>query len=299
MMEKAFGTSFADVRVHVGREADRLGALAFTLGSDISFASGQYNPHTPHGRGLLGHELTHVVQQRAGRVRNPFGGGIAVVQDPGLEAEAERMRARITAASVAASVRPAQGAVQRAARPMMPTARRGVIQRQLKNKESGKICSLEITDKRISIREAETQKSYGFADYYIAQRQFYLKMIDTRAAAAPKGAGAMLVYQLAARARHLGFSRIMVTNATPEETGFYLHMGFEADPAFVRELQLAGVSGAQLEAMKHTTLSGDVNQLLDKAGASVVKNWSDPSWKSLGLSAGQHAEHGEMFHIAL
>jgi ribosomal protein S18 acetylase RimI-like enzyme len=58
---------------------------------DIHFASGQYNPHTPHGQSLLGHELTHVVQQRAGRVANPFGSGVAVVQDQALEAEADRM----------------------------------------------------------------------------------------------------------------------------------------------------------------------------------------------------------------
>jgi len=40
---------------------------------------------------LLGHELTHVMQQRAGRVANPFGSGVAVVQDQALEAEADRM----------------------------------------------------------------------------------------------------------------------------------------------------------------------------------------------------------------
>jgi hypothetical protein len=40
---------------------------------------------------LLAHELVHVVQQRAGRVSNPFGGGVAVVQDQALEAEADRL----------------------------------------------------------------------------------------------------------------------------------------------------------------------------------------------------------------
>jgi len=90
-MEKALGADFSDVRIHVGPEASSIGALAFAHGTDIYFASGQYNPHTTHGQRLLGHELTHVVQQRAGRVRNPFGSGVAVVQDPNLEAEAERM----------------------------------------------------------------------------------------------------------------------------------------------------------------------------------------------------------------
>jgi GNAT superfamily N-acetyltransferase len=90
-MESALGTSFADVRVHVGPEASSIGAVAFTWGSDIHFAPGQYSPHTPHGQFLLAHELTHVVQQRAGRVSNPFGSGVAVVQDHALEAEADRM----------------------------------------------------------------------------------------------------------------------------------------------------------------------------------------------------------------
>lgn len=90
-MEQALGASFADVRVHVGPEASSIGAVAFTWGTNIHFAPGQYNPHTPQGQFLLGHELTHVVQQRAGRVSNPFGSGVAVVQDHALEAEADRM----------------------------------------------------------------------------------------------------------------------------------------------------------------------------------------------------------------
>lgn len=90
-MEAALGASFSDVRIHVGPEASAIGAIAFTWGSDIHFAPGYYNPHTPHGQSLLGHELTHVVQQRAGRVSNPFGSGVAVVQDHALEAEADRL----------------------------------------------------------------------------------------------------------------------------------------------------------------------------------------------------------------
>ena len=90
-MEAALGANFSDVRVHVGPEASAIGAIAFTWGSDLHFAPGQYNPHTPHGQFLLGHELAHVVQQRAGRVANPFGSGVAVVQDHTLEAEADRL----------------------------------------------------------------------------------------------------------------------------------------------------------------------------------------------------------------
>jgi Domain of unknown function (DUF4157) len=106
-MEGFFNTSFADVRVHVGPEASSIGALAFTHGTDLYFAPGQYNPQSTQGQQLLGHELTHVVQQRTGRVRNPLGTGVAVVQDPALEAEAERMGLRAASATVPIQSKPA------------------------------------------------------------------------------------------------------------------------------------------------------------------------------------------------
>ena len=90
-MEAFFKTDFSDVRIHEGPQAGQIGALAFTMGSDLYFAPGQYNPNSAAGQRLLGHELAHVVQQRQGRVMNPFGGRLAVVQDPQLESEAERM----------------------------------------------------------------------------------------------------------------------------------------------------------------------------------------------------------------
>jgi hypothetical protein len=89
-MERYFAADFSDVRVYTGPEAASIGALAFTLGSDIYFSPEHYQPDTRYGQELLGHELTHVVQQREGRVENPYGTGVAVVQDHELEAEADR-----------------------------------------------------------------------------------------------------------------------------------------------------------------------------------------------------------------
>jgi hypothetical protein len=106
-MEAFFGTSFGDVHVHVGNEASSIGAFAFTHGSDLYFAPGQYNPQTPQGQQLLGHELTHVVQQRAGRVRHSLGSGVAVIQDPALEAEAERMGQRAATVTQPIQAKPA------------------------------------------------------------------------------------------------------------------------------------------------------------------------------------------------
>ena len=92
-MQTLFRTDFSGVRLHVGPQAASVGALALTLGTDIYLPPG-YNPNRAEGKRLLAHELTHIVQQRSGRVRNPFGSGIALVQDPMLEMEAERMSLR-------------------------------------------------------------------------------------------------------------------------------------------------------------------------------------------------------------
>ena len=90
-METALGADFSAVRVHEGQQALRIGALAFTLGENLFFAPGQFRPDHPHGRQLLGHELAHVLQQRSGRVRAPAGASLAIVFDPALEAEADRL----------------------------------------------------------------------------------------------------------------------------------------------------------------------------------------------------------------
>jgi hypothetical protein len=65
--ERQLGHDFADVRLHTDGAADAsaraVRARAFTVGRDIAFAAGQYQPETTEGRRLLAHELTHVVQQ--------------------------------------------------------------------------------------------------------------------------------------------------------------------------------------------------------------------------------------------
>ncbi|MDP3278653.1 MAG: DUF4157 domain-containing protein [Deltaproteobacteria bacterium] len=90
-MEQFFGVDLGAVRVHVGQQAAAVGALAFTAGDDVYFAPGQYDPLSREGLALLGHELTHVVQQREGRVTNPLDDTPAVVFDPALESEADHM----------------------------------------------------------------------------------------------------------------------------------------------------------------------------------------------------------------
>jgi hypothetical protein len=94
-MEGAFGADFSAVQIHTGQRAQALGAVAYTQGSDIQFAPGQYDPHSQQGQELLGHELTHVVQQAEGRVQaTAQAKGMDVNTDASLEQEADQMGAR-------------------------------------------------------------------------------------------------------------------------------------------------------------------------------------------------------------
>jgi hypothetical protein len=90
-LEGLYGADFSGVQIHLRPEVQAAGALALTRGLDIYFAPGRYDPATPRGLELLGHELTHVMQQCTGRVGTPPGDAGAIVLDAALEAEADRM----------------------------------------------------------------------------------------------------------------------------------------------------------------------------------------------------------------
>jgi hypothetical protein len=65
--EPRFGYDFSNVKVHTdsvaAKSAQSINALAYTSGNNIVFNSEQYSPNTDSGKRLLGHELTHVIQQ--------------------------------------------------------------------------------------------------------------------------------------------------------------------------------------------------------------------------------------------
>ncbi len=82
-MSARLGADLSDVRIHrdaaASESARAVNANAFTVGSDIVFQSGQYDPSGPAGQRTLAHELTHVVQQRQGSVDGTdVGGGLAL-----------------------------------------------------------------------------------------------------------------------------------------------------------------------------------------------------------------------------
>lgn len=95
-MESSFGADFSSVRVHSdSSKAPEVGALAFTQGTDIHFAPGQFKPETSSGQQLLGHELAHVVQQSEGRVQPTTEiAGMSVNDDVSLEHEADVLGAK-------------------------------------------------------------------------------------------------------------------------------------------------------------------------------------------------------------
>jgi Domain of unknown function (DUF4157) len=67
LMEPRFQQDFSAVKVHTdsraAASAKAVNALAYTVGRDIVFGAGQYQPKTQQGQQILAHELTHVVQQ--------------------------------------------------------------------------------------------------------------------------------------------------------------------------------------------------------------------------------------------
>ncbi|HUQ01957.1 MAG TPA: DUF4157 domain-containing protein [Kofleriaceae bacterium] len=101
-MGALLGHDVSNVTVHQDGKADAMGTRAFAQGDALHFAAGAYQPESPAGLSLIGHELAHVAQQREGRVAptgvaggGATGGGIAVNTDPSLEAEAHATGAKV------------------------------------------------------------------------------------------------------------------------------------------------------------------------------------------------------------
>ncbi len=68
--ETSLGADLSSVRVHTGGEsqsaAHAVGAKAYTMGQDIHFGAGHYDPSSSAGEHLLAHEVAHTVQQQGG-----------------------------------------------------------------------------------------------------------------------------------------------------------------------------------------------------------------------------------------
>jgi len=118
-MESRLGANFGDVRIHTDSKASEsarsVQAHAYTVGTDVVFQSGKYEPESDSGKRMLAHELTHVVQQRSGPVAGtPAPGGIKVSNpSDAFEQAAEGSADRVMTGTAPTPAATAPAAVQR------------------------------------------------------------------------------------------------------------------------------------------------------------------------------------------
>jgi hypothetical protein len=95
--EPRLGRDLSQVRVHndplSNNAAQEMQARAFTVGQEIHFAAGEFNPASPEGRSLLAHELVHTIQQ-----------GVPQAAQPKLEISQPNDAAEIEADRVAGAI---------------------------------------------------------------------------------------------------------------------------------------------------------------------------------------------------
>jgi len=97
-LEKQLGVELSCVRIHLDdRAAQAAGALeaeAFTMGDDIYFARGAYDPQSERGIQLIAHEVAHVAQNK--RATPPMGRRVSRPEDA-REQEADSFAQRFAA----------------------------------------------------------------------------------------------------------------------------------------------------------------------------------------------------------
>lgn len=118
-MESRFGHDFSQVRVHTDQQAAEsaraVNAHAYTVGQDIAFAGGKYDPDSNSGRHLLAHELAHTIQQR-GLQRS------STDLNTGQGAEYQRLEREADSAADAVTLGQHPGLTSSASRPLLSRA---------------------------------------------------------------------------------------------------------------------------------------------------------------------------------
>lgn len=171
-MEQSFNTDFTDVRVHRGSEAKAIGALAFTQGNNIYFQPEQYNPKSLAGQTLLGHELTHVVQQRAGLVKpQSRRGDLSINADSTLEAEADRLGAKA-----------AHGGIAQVTKTGVGLQRQAEVAQQKQQQRQKNIKELKEEAARKEHKE-ESKESRAGAGYIVTQEGLTKRSAEAEASA--------------------------------------------------------------------------------------------------------------------
>lgn len=126
-LQQQLGVDLSPVRVHTDVTADGLSedvqAEAFTVGSDIFFRSGSFQPGAAAGQRLIAHEAVHVAQQGAGGIARAV-----TVSDPTDPSETVAYR---LAPQLAAGIARSAGnrALAQATQPVGLAGTPGVVQR--------------------------------------------------------------------------------------------------------------------------------------------------------------------------
>ena len=101
-MSSYLGNDLSHVKIHTDPDAEQmnreLNAKAFTVGNDIYFNQGNYQPQSADGKRLLAHELTHVTQQDARTIRRCVD---PKKNDPLYDAIAKQIKAKPTYTALA------------------------------------------------------------------------------------------------------------------------------------------------------------------------------------------------------
>ncbi|MFG2328083.1 DUF4157 domain-containing protein [Streptomyces sp. NPDC048604] len=125
-LSTSYGHDFSPVRVHVGPEAARaageLGALAYTVGDDVVFSQGAYDPLSRRGRALIAHELAHVAQHDGRPAAPGFLRTHPSVAPPAADARLERQAHTAAAFHARGEPLPAAWRWERASSPFLGRA---------------------------------------------------------------------------------------------------------------------------------------------------------------------------------
>lgn len=162
-VEALQSADFSGVRVHADASAVTvpLKARAVTRGQDIYFHPGQYQPHTPAGQALIGHELAHTLQTRG--LGNTAGEPTAArVSRPGdaLERNADELARGATTRALAAPAGVAlrspfdlESADERARRQRLLTSISTAVNRLLRMLRTGALIeNIEVPVERAGVR---------------------------------------------------------------------------------------------------------------------------------------------------
>lgn len=191
VLEPQFRFDFSKVRVHTEREdaqsAAALGSAAYTVGREIVFAPGLYQPGSRVGQRLLAHELAHVVQQD-NSVTTPLSDLPVSAADDPSELASERA-ADETSAPIHAGL-PAAARGRRSRLALAASAMRGpTIQRRISPED----VSSEVAGQEFELTETMVQGGVTFKVGTVVTAASWVNTSETATVTAAGAAGSFPV----------------------------------------------------------------------------------------------------------